>query len=152
MRTYTIFDLMDLFATLGNSSNRIKNKKKLKLKADSLWKAFDLKFEEFCDHHHSNQHGFMDAIRMTYYFFDKKDGFQENPFSNFMEAPKYISVLYNEFTDRIDLMLWNNAPIEEHRKIIKEMKLFVFTHFCGVVTKTVTSEDLKKYGYDDSEG
>ena len=152
MRTYTIFDLMDLYATLGNSSNRIKNKKMLKLKADSLWKAFDLKFEEFCDHHYSNQHGFMNAISDVYCFFDKQDGFEENPFSNFMEAPYFIGALYGEFTDKIDLLLWSNATVEEHRNIIKEMKLFVFTHFFGVVTKTVTSEDLKKYGYDDTEG
>jgi len=143
---------MDLYATLGNSSVRTTNKKKKKMKADALWKAFDLQFQKYCDDNYNTQHGFMNAISDVYCFFDKKDGFEENPFSNFMEAPKYISVLYNEFTDRIDLMLWNNAPIEEHRKIIKEMKLFVFTHFFGVVTKTVTSEDLKKYEYDDSEG
>jgi hypothetical protein len=145
MRTYTIFDLMDVCAKVDRRETSEEVLKRYQQNTSALFDAFNLEFSKECGDMYNSKHEFIDAMYDTYRIIKNSNDFTENPFSGMLEAPEYISKMYHEYRKHVkDKEIRSDYKITDPQKkqlAESEMKLTVFRFFFGDVTKTVTLEE-----------
>lgn len=140
MRTYTIFDLMDACAKVDRWEKTEESKNTLQ-KANTLLKAFKLRYAKTCWSHQRSKNEFMRAMYFSYKIIESSKNFTENPFEGWLEAPEYIGNMYKVYSEYAE---WPFKTIKDDQikeKVASEMKLTVFRYFFGNVKKTVTLEN-----------
>jgi hypothetical protein len=145
MRTYTIFDLMDVCAKVDRWETSEEVLKIYQQNASMLFDAFNLDFIKKGHDMYNTKHEFIHAMYHTYRIIKKSKDFTENPFSGMLEAPPYIGAMYHEYRKHVkDKEIRSDYKITDLQKKLlaeSEMKLTVFRYFFGDVTKTVTLEE-----------
>lgn len=140
MRTYTIYDLMDACAKVDSWEETEESKNTL-MKANTLLKAFKLRYAKTCWGHERSKDRFMEAMYRSYRIIKNSQNFTKNPFEGMLEAPEYIGNMCKVYSEYAE---WPFKIIKDDQikeKVATEMKLTVFRYFFGNVKKTVTLED-----------